>query len=258
MQSVAVQGAQLEYYLHGPTPEEAPTLVFLHEGLGCAAQWRDFPNLLADAVGCGALVYSRQGYGGSDPCKLPRPLSYMHDEALQVLPQILNALAIRDHLLIGHSDGGSIALINAAAVAAPGLLGVVTESAHVFCEDLSVRSISAARDAFVCGDLAAGLHKYHGSNTECAFWGWNQAWLDPEFMAWNVESFLPHIRVPILALQGKEDHYGTLAQLEAIQKGCGHYAKTQLIEQCMHTPHREQSEKTLALMSGFIQKLLSR
>ena len=247
---------RLEAAWWGPPPEEAPTLVLLHEGLGCVAMWRDFPARLATATGCGVLVYSRLGYGRSDPCPLPRPLTYMHDEALQVLPAVLAVTRVRQALLVGHSDGGSIALVHAGGAATTVLRGVVTFAAHVFCEALSVRSIDAARHAYEEGDLRKRLARYHGANVDCAFWGWNRAWLDPAFMEWNLEGYLPGIRVPVLAIQGLDDEYGTAAQVEAIVAGCG--AEPLFLEDCGHSPQRDREAATLEAVAGFTRQALDR
>lgn len=255
---LTVGGARLETAWHGPGPETAPTLVFLHEGLGCVELWKGFPQALAEATGCGALVYSRAGYGRSDPCAVPRPLSYMHDEALVVLPQVLAAAGVRECILVGHSDGGSIALIYAGGTAATPLRGVVTEAAHVFCEDISVRSIGAARDAYRHGELRDRLARYHGDNVDCAFWGWNGAWLHPEFRHWNLEEYLPGIRVPLLVLQGEEDPYGTPAQVRAIAAGTGGPVAERLLARCGHAPHRDQGAVTLAAMAEFVRGVLGK
>ena len=256
MDNLTVDGTRLECAWHGPAPDRAPTLVFLHEGLGCVELWREFPAQLAAATGCGALVYSRRGYGRSDPCELPRPLTYMHDEGLQVLPSLLAAAQVRECVLVGHSDGGSIALVYAGGTPAPLLRGVITEAAHVFCEDLSVRSIQAAREQFLEGPLREGLARYHGKNVDCAFWGWNDAWLDPGFRHWNLEEYLPTIRVPVLALQGEDDEYGTRAQAESIARQAGAGAEIRMFRDCRHAPHRDQPAETLAAMTRFIQGLL--
>lgn len=246
-------GQRLEAAWWGPLADAAPTLVLLHEGLGCVDLWRDFPARLAAASGCGVLAYSRLGYGRSDPCPLPRPLTYMHDEALQVLPALLATVRVRDVILVGHSDGGSIALVHAGGCESPALRGVVTLAAHVFCEELSVRSIAAAKTAFEAGELRARLARYHGTNVDCAFRGWNDAWLDPEFRHWNLESYLPGIRVPVLALQGRDDEYGTGAQVDAIVAGCG--AESLLLDDCGHAPQRDREQATLAAVTGFARRV---
>lgn len=250
---VPINGRFIETIYHGPRPDQAPTLVFLHEGLGCAALWRDFPKNLAEATGCGALVYSRFGYGRSSPCDLPRPFHYMHDAALETLPTLLDYFAVQDCILVGHSDGGSIALIYAGGTAALPLRGVITEAAHVFCEDVSVSSVLAIRKLFLETDLRQRLAKYHGDNVDCAFWGWNATWERAEFREWNIEEYLPKIKVPLLAIQGQDDAYGTVAQLDAIAAQTG--GQRLLLPNCAHTPHREQEAATLAAMSTFIKQI---
>lgn len=253
---ITVGTDRLEIAWHGPGPDEAPTLVFLHEGLGCVALWRDFPAKLAAATGCGAFVYSRLGYGKSDPCKLPRPIRFMHTEGLEVLPRVLAAIGIKECILVGHSDGGSIAIVYAGGTPAVPLRGLITEAAHIFCEQLSVDSIEAAKRQYEKKGLRQKLFKYHGANTRCAFRGWNDVWLHPDFMAWNIEEYLPGIKVPMLAIQGEDDQYGTPAQLEAIKKKSGRHTKTLLLPGCRHAPHAEQEQATLEAMRKFIQKLL--
>lgn len=248
-------GHRLEVAWHGPGPDAAPTLVFLHEGLGCVAMWRDFPAALAAATGCGALVYSRLGYGGSDPVPLPRPLRYMHDEGLVELPRVLDAAGVTSAFLVGHSDGGSIALVHASTPgASPRVRGLLLEAPHVFCEDCSVRSIERARDEYERGDLRARLARHHGDNVDGAFWGWNRAWLDPGFRAWNIEEYLPAIAAPALVIQGEGDPYGTLAQVDAIEAGSGGQVERLILDRCGHSPHREQPERTLAQMADFIRR----
>lgn len=253
---LTVGGKRVEIAWHGAPPEEAPTLVFLHEGLGCVRLWRDFPAELAAATGCGALVYSRLGYGGSDPCELPRPLTYMHDEALIVLPELLEVAGIRECILIGHSDGGSIAIIYAGGTPATRLRGLITEAPHVFCEEISVQSIQETLEPYQHGNLREKLAKYHKSNVDCAFWGWNQAWLHPEFLHWNLEEYLPNITVPMLVIQGEDDKYGTPAQVDAIAHQAGGGAQLLMLPECGHTPHRKQKEATLEAMMRFISRIL--
>jgi pimeloyl-ACP methyl ester carboxylesterase len=254
---IMVGGKRLEMVWHGPGPENAPTLVFLHEGLGCVYMWHDFPAKLAAATGCGALVYSRLGYGRSDPCSLPRPVCYMHDEGLKVLPELLEIAGIRECILIGHSDGGSIALIYGGGTTAKPLHGLITEAAHVFCEEISVRSIEKARESFLRGDLRRRLEKYHGTNTDCAFWGWNGAWLHPDFLKWNLEEYLLNIGVPILVIQGEDDEYGTGAQAEAIGRQAGAEAEVLILPNCGHSPHKDQEDAMLKMMTRFISRIFS-
>jgi pimeloyl-ACP methyl ester carboxylesterase len=250
---VAVGGAQLEYRFIAPAGPGLPVLVFLHEGLGCVGIWRGFPDALAAATGCGAFVYSRAGYGRSSPVTVPRPLRYMQDEALEVLPRLLDALGLDDVVLVGHSDGASIALVHAGG-ADPGrrVRSVIAEAPHVFCEELSVASIEKARRAFEAGDLRPKLARLHGENVDCAFWGWNRAWLDPGFAAWNIEEYLPRIQAPVLVIQGRDDEYGTAAQYESVRARCGGPVEVVVLEGCGHSPHRDQPAATLTAMAGFI------
>lgn len=257
MPYLMINGMAVEYYRYGPSPAVAPTLIFLHEGLGSASMWRDFPRQMADRLGYGAFVYSRFGYGNSDPCMLPRPLEYMHEEGLSVLPKVIEAAGLGDYFLVGHSDGGSIALIYAGGVKSKGLQGVVTLAAHVFCEQLSVRSIAAVREDYRTGKLREKLQRTHGDNVDCAFWGWNNAWLDPAFMNWNIEEYLPTLKAPLLAIQGSEDQYGTTAQLRSIEQNSGGPVKTLLLRGCRHSPHHDQIEKTLLASIRFIRSSFS-
>lgn len=254
---IALPSGRIEHFWVGPSPDptgEKPTLVFLHEGLGSAVQWRDFPAIIAERTGLGALVYSRRGYGGSDPVTLPRPLSYMHDEAREEVPRLLDAVGIRSAILVGHSDGGSIALIHA-ATSKDGVAKVVTLAPHVFVEDVSVESIAEAKRAYEHGDLRARLAKYH-ANVDVAFWGWNRAWLDPAFRSWNVEALLPSIQVPVMVLQGEDDPYGTRAQVEAIAKGVAGPTETMLIPNCGHSPQRDQTSITAEAIVRFVRSSL--
>jgi pimeloyl-ACP methyl ester carboxylesterase len=248
-------GRRIEVLWHGPGTGDAPTLVFLHDGIGCAATWRDFPASLSRETGCGSLVYSRPGYGGSDPVALPRPLTYMHDEGFIVLPEVLDAAGVRTAFLVGHSDGGSIALIHASTPQSmPRVRGLLLEAPHVFCEEVTVRAIEEARKEYLHGDLRAKLKRYHGGNVDCAFWGWNRAWLDPGFRAWNIEDRLRAITVPVLVLQGVDDPYGTFRQVEAIERQCGGPVRRQFLVRCGHSPHRDRRERTLSAMAAFVRK----
>ena len=217
--------------------------------------WRDFPTKLAAATGCGALVYSRLGYGHSDPCPLPRSVRFMHDEGLQVLPELLKVAGIRECILIGHSDGGSIALIYAGSISAEPLRGVITEAPHVFREEIGVRSIQKIRESYQHGDLHQKLAKYHGTNTDCAFYGWNKTWLHSDFANWNLEEYLPRIKVPVLIIQGEQDEYGTVAQVETITRQAGAGAEVLMLPTCGHSPHREQEATTLQAMERFITRV---
>ena len=250
-----IAGVRLEYCWHGPDPDQAPSLVFLHEGLGCVELWKDFPAQVAETTGCGVLVYSREGYGRSDPVTLPRPLNYMHHEALEVLPKVLDEAGLRQVVLVGHSDGGSIALIHGGSVRDLRVRGIVTLAAHVFNEDVCIASIRAARKAFENGDLRARLARYHGANVDCAFWGWNRAWLDPDFAAWNIEAYLSAIRVPLLAIQGEDDEYGTLRQIEAIREQAGGPVEARLLADCRHSPQHDQPQAALLAIQRFVARL---
>jgi pimeloyl-ACP methyl ester carboxylesterase len=251
-----VEGVRLEARWAGPPPEEAPTLVFLHEGLGSTSLWRDFPDRLAAETGCGALVYSRAGYGKSDPVPLPRPVHFMHDEAA-VLPKVLAAAGVRDYILVGHSDGASISLIHAGSGPGPGLRGLILEAPHVFTEPHGLASIAKMTEVYRTTNLRERLARHHGANVDVAFRGWNDVWLDPEFKAWNIEEYLPAIRVPILILQGEDDEYGTWAQVEAIERQSGGPVESIAIPRCGHSPHREQPDITLRAMRGFVKRLRS-
>lgn len=252
---VELSGGRIEYRWIGPRDAGLPVLVFLHEGLGCVALWKDFPDRVAAATGLPALVYSRIGYGGSSPCALPRPLTYMHEEGEQGLPELLAALGIRRHILVGHSDGASIALIYA-ATPHDGLLGLVVMAPHSFCEAVSVTSIRAANDAFTNGDLRARLAKYHGANVDCAFHGWCDGWLDPDFIRWNIEGYVDRITVPVLVIQGEDDEYGTAAQVKSITRRVAG-AEPLMLPACGHSPQRDQPEATLGAIASFIRKLMT-
>ncbi len=252
---LTVRGTRLEIARYETSATEAPTLVFLHEGLGCAALWRDFPAKLAAATQCSALVYSRSGYGKSDPCPLPRPIRFMHCEALEILPDLLDVAGVRDCILIGHSDGGSIALIYAGGTPAIPLRGLITEAAHVFCEDITVRSIEEIGKLYRNSGLRRKLEKYHGTNTDCAFLGWNETWLHPDFRNWNLEEYLPGIKVPLLVIQGIADPYGTPAQVQAIASQAGAGAEVLMLPDCGHCPHQEQEAAALEAMTRFVRSL---
>lgn len=255
---IELSGGHIEYRWSGPALVEAdrPAVVLLHEGLGCVDLWRDFPDQLADELSCRVLSYSRYGYGRSAPCALPRPTRYMHDEGLHVLPELLAALGVRRHILVGHSDGGSIALINAGAAAREGLIGMVTMAAHIFNEPINTVAINQAQKAFNSGKLRDALRKYHGENTDCAFRGWSEAWLSDGFQSWNLEEFLPGVRVPSLIMQGEDDEYGTSAQVNGIMDGLTGDKEALMLPACGHSPHRDQPEMTLGAIRRFAEPLL--
>lgn len=250
---IEIQGCTLEYQWLGPSPSaQAPTLVFLHEGLGCVQMWRDFPRQLTAVTGLGALNYSRVGYGRSDAAVLPRRCDYMHDEAQQALPQVLDAFNIESAILVGHSDGGSIALIHAGSESGTRVKALILLAPHVFVEALSIASISEAAKLYRSTDLPERLARYHGESVDQTFWGWNDIWLHQDFRQWNIEHYLPRVTVPVLLLQGENDQYGTPAQLQAIESGVRGPTERHLFSDCAHSVHREQLEATLSACSAFL------
>lgn len=249
-------GAQkLEYSFVGPQPDKAPTLVLLHEGLGCVGLWNDFPTKLSEATGLGVFTYSRAGYGRSSPVKLPRPLSYMHDEARETLPLLLDVIGFQRGLLVGHSDGASIAAIYAGSHQDHRVGGLVLIAPHFFTEDAGIASIVEAGKAYETGDLRARLSRWH-ADVDNAFKGWNGAWLDPDFRKWDITDFLAYIRVPVLIVQGEEDQYGTVKQIEAAQEECYCPVEVVLLHGARHSPQREASEATLKAMTDFVAHVL--
>jgi pimeloyl-ACP methyl ester carboxylesterase len=248
---VEVLGQRLEYRWVGPGPGEAPTIVFLHEGLGSAGMWRDFPDRLAAATQCGALVYSRRGYGGSEPASGPRTLRFMHDEALDVLPAVLRHFAIEKPVLFGHSDGASIAVIYTGARLGP-VLALVLEAPHVFVEPVCVESIARVAEAYETTDLPERLARRHGDNTDSMFRTWTDVWLRPEFLYWNIEDYLPAIEEPVLVVQGEDDEYGTLRQVEAVVTQVRGPAESLVLPDCGHSPHKDQPDRVLEAAVRFI------
>lgn len=238
-----------------PDNPQGADLVLLHEGLGCIEMWRDVPQALAERTGRRVFVYSRQGYGASDPCPLPRPVDFMHTEALTMLPKLLDAQGIRRCVLVGHSDGGSIALIHAGGDEEARVAGVVTLAAHVFNEDVCVAAIEAAKQAYETTDLRDKLARYHGDNVDCAFKGWNDVWLDPDFRDWNIEEVLPAINVPVLAIQGTDDEYGTESQVDAIVNGVSGPATKVMIPGAGHSPHLDARDATFDAVADFLAGL---
>jgi pimeloyl-ACP methyl ester carboxylesterase len=231
------------------TPER-PTLVFLHEGLGSVALWRDFPSALAARTNCNALIYSRLGNGFSPVLSQPRDPSYMHDEALRALPEILETYQIERPVLIGHSDGASIALIYAGEHP-ENVRAIVAEAPHVFVEECSVRSIAAIRREYETTSLRERMARYH-ADADRTFYGWNDVWLAPGFRNWNIESYVKQISVPILAIQGTEDQYGTLAQLEAIASCALGPVDRLMLARCGHAPHLDRREVVEAAIAGWL------
>ncbi|HEX9167451.1 MAG TPA: alpha/beta hydrolase [Roseiarcus sp.] len=247
---VVADGKRLEAVAYGPPPDETPTIVMLLEGLGCVALWRDFPAKLSAATGWGVFVYSRAGYGRSDPVELPRPLDYMTREARLSLPAVLDALRFKRGILLGHSDGASIAAIYAGELSAERLGGLVLIAPHLFTEEPGLTSIAEARRAYQAGDLRAKLARYH-ADVDSAFWGWNGAWLDPGFKAFNIEDAVGRWRAPALVIQGVDDPYGTLAQVRSIEARSPAPVESLILERCRHSPQTDQPQTTLEAIVGF-------
>ena len=248
---------RLEYRMIGPRPDAAPTLVLLHEGLGCVGLWGEFPDKLQKATGCGVFVYSRAGYGKSSPVKLPRPLSYMHDEARDTLPKLLETIGFQRGLLIGHSDGASIAAIYAGSHQDHRVGGLVLIAPHFFTEDSGIASIVEAKKAYETGDLRARLARWH-ADVDNAFKGWNGAWLDPDFRKWDITEFLAYIRVPLQIVQGEDDQYGTVKQIEIAEQECYCPVEVALLKGAKHSPQREAPDATLKAISDFVARVCGR
>jgi pimeloyl-ACP methyl ester carboxylesterase len=246
---------RLEYRMIGPPPDAAPTIVLLHEGLGCAAIWGSFAPELAAATGAGVFAYSRAGYGQSTPSQLPRPVSFMHDEAREVLPHVLDAMGFRRGLLVGHSDGASIAAIYAGSVQDHRVRGLALMAPHFFTEDMGIAEIARAKTAFETGPLRAKLARMH-ADPDNAFYNWSGPWLDPDFRNWELSDALAHIRVPILIVQGENDQYGTMRQIEMAQQECYCPVEVAMLPDTRHAPYREAPEATLRAISDFANRLL--
>jgi len=254
MPFAAIHGRQIEYRMVPGDALARPTLVFLHEGLGSVALWRDFPDKVAARLGARALIYSRFGYGQSAPLTArPRSLRFMHEEALEALPALLDELGIRRPLLVGHSDGASIALIHAAAAGRP-VAGLVLMAPHVFVEPICVDSIARIRETYRAGELRARLARYH-AHVDDAFLGWADTWLLPEFRDWSIEDLLPRVDQPMLLIQGRQDEYGTLAQLDRIEAAVAGPTERLVLDACGHSPHRDQAGAVLEAITGFVRGL---
>ncbi len=235
-----------------PGERAGPTLVLLHEGLGCVAMWRHFPALLNDATGLPVFSYSRPGYGRSSSIALPRPLDFHSRDALEVLPHVLDAAGIDACILIGHSDGASIAVIYAGATRDPRLRALVLMAPHVQTESKTVMTIAAAKRSFEANDLRDKLQRYHGDNVDCAFWGWCDAWLDANFRRWDITPCLSSIDVPVLIVRGNDDPYNTAVHVERIANGVGGQVTRVDLPDCGHAPHFEQAEQVLAVVTTFV------
>jgi pimeloyl-ACP methyl ester carboxylesterase len=233
---------------------ERTTLIFLHEGLGCIEMWRDFPQRLCDATRCPGIVYDRTGYGGSSPWPADPGIQYMEREADDILPRLLAKLAVEDCVLVGHSDGGTIALNYAGSDPGP-LRAVVTLAAHAVNEPVCVEAIRRARAAFASGDLRTRLRKYHGDNVDGAFRLWSDAWVSPGFEPMDADGRLPGIVVPVQAIQGEDDEYGSELQLGIIAGKVGGYCETRLVPDCGHSPHLQQPAYVLSEITRFVAPL---
>jgi pimeloyl-ACP methyl ester carboxylesterase len=247
--------SDLEYRMIGPAPGDAPTIVLLHEGLGSAGLWGDFPSTLQAATGAGVFAWSRAGYGASTPVPLPRPIDYMHVEALDVLPKILDAIGFKRGLLVGHSDGASIATIYAGGVQDHRIRGLALIAPHFMVEDISVTSIAGIKNLYETTDLRAKLKRWH-SDVDNAFYGWNEAWLNPKFRDWDISEYLAYIRVPVKIVQGADDHYGTIRQIEIAEEECYCPVDVSIIAGAGHSPHREAPEATLNAIAEFAGRIL--
>jgi pimeloyl-ACP methyl ester carboxylesterase len=229
------------------------SLLFLHEGLGANALWRRFPYDVRDATGRTTILYSRHGHGRSTPVTEARPPGYMHDEALTVLPELLDQLALDRPLLVGHSDGASIAIIYAGSRLGP-VAGLVLLAPHVFVEDRSVAGIQEARTSYLTTDLPSRMAKYH-VDADATFWGWNRVWLSPEFRSWDITEYLAAIDCPVLVVQGEDDEYGTLAQVDAIEAGLGGDSFERLVlAGCGHSPHLDRPLETTEAVVRFVKE----
>ncbi len=230
------------------------TLVFLHEGLGCTAMWKDFPHKLAENTGLNAFIYDRIGYGKSDLAEEKRDNLYLHNEALKYLPRIIEQTGLKDIILIGHSDGGSIALLYASKYPVRGL---ITEAAHVFVEDITIAGIKDAVEIYKSTDLNEKLKKYHGEKTERVFKDWSEIWLSEPFMEWNIEDCLPGITSPLLVIQGNDDEYATIKQVDSIVNKTSCSAESAMINNCKHVPHFQSKDIILGIITEFVNKLTS-
>ncbi len=252
MSLLTVQGHSIEYDFMVGSTAQSPVIVFLHEGLGSLAMWKDFPSRCVTATGCGALVYSRLGYGKSDELQGSRGVDFMHDEALKSLPELLDKLEIGRPILFGHSDGGSIALIHAGGCLRP-VRGLILMAPHVMVEDYGIRSIEIAKRNYDSTNLRDKLARYH-AHPDTAFWSWNNIWLRPDFREWNIEKYLPQIHCPVLAIQGEDDEYGTMEQIERITRAIPQTEVLKL-KNCGHSPHRDQPKAVIERVARFVSEI---
>jgi pimeloyl-ACP methyl ester carboxylesterase len=246
---------RLEYRMIGLRPNEAPTIVMLHEGLGSVGLWGAFPEQLAAATGAGVLVYSRANYGKSSPGTLPRSINFMDEEALDVLPRVLAAIGFERGVLFGHSDGASIATIYAGGVQDHRVRGLVLMAPHFFTEEMGLAEIRRTNADYAAGGLRDKLKRWH-SDVDSAFRAWSEPWLNPDFRNWDITEALGYIRVPLLIVQGADDQYGTIKQIEAAQQECYCPVDVAILPGARHSPHRDAPAPTLEIVSAFINRLL--
>jgi pimeloyl-ACP methyl ester carboxylesterase len=251
---ITVDGASLEYRMIGPRPHAAPTIVMLHKGLGSVTTWGEFPHQVAERTAAGVFVYSRAGYGHSSTIKLPRPLDYMQREATDVLPVLLDAIGFRRGILLGHSDGATIAAYYAGSVQDHRVRGLVLMAPHFFMEASNVAAIRKTIETYQTTDLRARLARHH-ADVDAAFRGWSEAWLDPGFASFDTTDALAYVRVPMLIVQGEADPYGTVAQARAAQEECYCPVETLLMPGVGHAPHREKPEETLTAIAAFADRI---
>ena len=249
-------GDRLHYEWIGPAPDRAPTLVFLHYALGCVETWKDLPARLAEATGCGALVYSRAGSGQSDPVDpAPRPADYLDHEAWSALPDLLTATAVRDPILLGHSDGASIALLDGARPKAAPARAIISIAAHVFYDEHSLTGMRGTRVAWADQGLREGLARYHGDNTDGLYLSWSGRWLEPEALTWSIEQHLPAITCPTLVMQGSEDEHGVIGQVDSIVTKVSGPVERCVLDGIGHEPHREAPERVFEILADFIRRV---
>jgi pimeloyl-ACP methyl ester carboxylesterase len=253
---VTIDGVKLECAWFGDASGNAPMLVMLHEGLGSVSLWRDYPAALAKATGTRIFAYSRAGYGMSDPVKLPRPLDFMQREAKEVLPKLLDHIGFRRGILVGHSDGGTIAAAYGGSVQDHRVRGLVLIEPHFFVEEFNLASIRKIASEYRTTDLRAKLARHH-NDPDNAFLGWSGAWLDPDFSrVLDLQEQLGYIRVPVLIVKGENDPYATMEQVRVAERECYCPVEHVVVGDAAHAPHREQPEVTLAATAGFINRIL--
>ncbi len=246
--------SKLEYRTTGTAPERAPTLVWLHEALGCAAMWKDLPVELSARTGFGSLNYSRQGHGRSESMTHNRDVGYLHHEAWVVLPQVLHIIGVHDTVLVGHSDGATIALLYASQ-RPDGLLGMVLEAPHVFVEDITLEGIRKTRAAFANKAQLDRLRRYHGENTDAVLSAWHDTWLRPDFRNWNIEDVLHGIQCPTLIIQGEDDEYGSMRQITTIADKVSGPVRTLIVPGCGHIPHASHKAEASEAMVSFVSEI---